>query len=106
MSGKRSEGTSIRGRAPATLSRVHRRRSLLAIAPDDAVLFYSDGLWDAESARREPFEEARLDAAWARCTDGGSCPPVDQVMAAVRDHRGTKAQVDDETALVIWPRHG
>ena len=31
-SGKRSEGTSIRGRAPATLSRVHRRRSLLAIA--------------------------------------------------------------------------
>jgi len=78
----------------------------IAIAPDDAVLFYSDGLWDAESARREPFEEARLDAAWARCTDGGSCPPVDQVMAAVRDHRGTKAQVDDETALVIWPRHG
>jgi sigma-B regulation protein RsbU (phosphoserine phosphatase) len=78
----------------------------VALAPGDALMLISDGIPDAENAFRKEFGDPRVDAMWREHGSGATTAFLDRLASAVRQHRGSTPQTDDETALVISPRRG
>jgi sigma-B regulation protein RsbU (phosphoserine phosphatase) len=78
----------------------------VSLAPGDALLLVSDGIPDALDALHQDFGEERMDAIWREHAMLGTTRVLERLMGAVRTHRGTTPQTDDETALVVVPRGG
>ena len=72
--------------------------------PGDGLLLYSDGISEAFDGRGGQFGEERLQEAWRRCSGMPTGRVVDCLMSAVERFRGSAAQSDDMTALVVGPR--
>ncbi len=69
--------------------------------PGDALIMYSDGITEAESAAEVMFDEAGLEAA-VRATAGVSAAVLSRaVFRAVDDHRRGERLADDLTVLVL-----
>ena len=74
------------------------------LAPGDSVLLYSDGISEATDLRNQEFGEERLTELWRE--RGGSSPDafIESVLAEVERFRGTAAQSDDMTVVVLSTR--
>ena len=75
----------------------------VGFAPGDGLLLYSDGISEAFDGRGGQFGEDRLQETW-RSSEG--LPPrrvLDRLIGAVERFRGSEAQSDDITALVVGP---
>jgi phosphoserine phosphatase RsbU/P len=73
-------------------------------APGDSLLLYSDGISEAFDGRGGQFGEERLQETWRGCSGMPTGKVVDCLMSAVERFRGSAAQSDDMTALVVGPR--
>jgi len=76
----------------------------VAFAPGDALLLYSDGISEAFDPRDEQFGEERLLELWRREGKGAPGAFLDRVLDEVVKFRGSAAQSDDMTAVVIGAR--
>jgi sigma-B regulation protein RsbU (phosphoserine phosphatase) len=77
-----------------------------AFGPEDSLLLVTDGIPDAQDAFERFFDEWRHDALWREHGGEPAGVLLDRLMAAVKAHRGSTPQADDETAMVVAPRRG
>jgi len=73
-------------------------------AAGDALLLYSDGMSEAFDTRGNQFGEERLTALWQTCCGLATDQMVDCLIKDVIQFRGSAAQSDDMTVLVVGPR--
>ncbi len=69
-----------------------------------AVVWYSDGLIEAQNDRQEPVGYARFARLAARACREGKGDPIGALFEAVREFTGPVPWADDATALFIIPR--
>jgi sigma-B regulation protein RsbU (phosphoserine phosphatase) len=67
----------------------------------DAMLFFSDGIPDAENAQHEMFDTERLQQTLQNNRNKSSSGIVDAVLAAVTFYQGGMEHFDDETILAL-----
>ena len=75
-----------------------------AFGAEDSLLLVTDGIPDAQDAFQRFFDEWRHDALWREHGGEPAGVLLDRLMAAVKAHRGSTPQADDETAMVVAPR--
>ncbi|ODS51942.1 MAG: hypothetical protein ABS36_19455 [Acidobacteria bacterium SCN 69-37] len=73
----------------------------LVLAPGDVIVYYSDGVTDAETFEGEDFGMARLVEAVRRQHGARPRACVDGLLATVRAFVGTASSVDDATIAVL-----
>ena len=67
----------------------------------DALVFFSDGIVDAENDKEEMFGNERLEAAVAKHRRRSASQLVDAVLTSVAAFQGGREHFDDETILAI-----
>ena len=72
-----------------------------ALAADDILLLYTDGITEAMNADGELFGKARLTAAVAQATPATARDLIDAILAAVRDYTGDTPPADDLTIVTV-----
>jgi sigma-B regulation protein RsbU (phosphoserine phosphatase) len=75
----------------------------ISLGPGDTILFYTDGVTDAENEAGEDFGVKRLVEAVAKARPGAK-NAVDAALTAVHDFIGLKRPFDDLTMIAISPR--
>jgi sigma-B regulation protein RsbU (phosphoserine phosphatase) len=75
-----------------------------AFAPGDALLLYSDGVSEAMDMRDQEYAEDRLRALWQSSAGVATRDIPNRLIQDVVKFRGSKAQSDDITVLVVGPR--
>ena len=78
----------------------------VAFAPGDSLLLYSDGISEANDTRGDEFGEDRLTTLWRELGDLSAADAIARIYREVETFRGSAAQSDDMTAVVIAPRRG
>ena len=78
----------------------------IAFGPDDSLLLYSDGISEANDTRGDQFDEDRLAALWRELGGLSAADAIARIYQEVESFRGSAAQSDDMTAVVIAPRRG
>jgi sigma-B regulation protein RsbU (phosphoserine phosphatase) len=73
----------------------------LATRPGDMIVFFSDGIVDAENAAREMFGTERLTAVLQAQSAPTAASTVDAILAAVSDFQSGIEHFDDETVVVL-----
>jgi sigma-B regulation protein RsbU (phosphoserine phosphatase) len=73
----------------------------IVLAPGDALLLYSDGISEAIDIRGEEFGEDRLTAFWKEHGVSPAGQVIEDVLGEVERFRGTAAQSDDMTVVVL-----
>lgn len=73
----------------------------LLLAPGDVVLFYTDGVLEAQNAAGEDFGEARLATVLREHRDASAEAIADAIDAAVQAFTGDVAQYDDFTLILV-----
>ncbi len=76
----------------------------IPFARGDALLLYSDGISEAFDSRGNQFGDERLQALWQTCCGQSSAQAIDCLVKDVEKFRGSAAQSDDITAVVVGPR--
>ncbi len=76
-------------------------QKVLALAPGDVVLFYTDGALDTLNPAGEEFGEERLAALLCERRDDSAEAIAEAIDAAVRAFAGTAAQYDDFTLILL-----
>jgi sigma-B regulation protein RsbU (phosphoserine phosphatase) len=76
----------------------------IALAAGDSLLLYSDGISEAMDLRGREFGEDRLTEFWKQRGGGTAAGFIDDVLAEVERFRGTAAQSDDMTVVVLSAR--
>ncbi|GAB4427389.1 MAG: hypothetical protein Kow00106_23240 [Anaerolineae bacterium] len=71
------------------------------LAAGDVLVFYTDGLTEAENERGEPFGEAGLIEAMRACADRPASAIKDHLIATVEEFRGAAPPFDDTTLVVV-----
>ena len=80
-------------------AKVEFTTSELVLSEGDSVLFYTDGVTEAENGTQELFGDARLKKA---ITAAKGPPWGKQLLDAVNKWRGNAEVSDDLTLLEIW----
>jgi sigma-B regulation protein RsbU (phosphoserine phosphatase) len=77
--------------------------SVLRLAPDDMVVFFSDGITDAANSRGEDFGSERLKNLLRQHPNAtsGAGQAVSAILEAVTTHQGGAEHFDDETVVVL-----
>ena len=78
----------------------------VAFGENDSLLLYSDGISEANDTRGDQFDEDRLAALWRGLGGLSAADAIARIYQEVESFRGSAAQSDDMTAVVIAPRHG
>lgn len=95
------DNAPVVGVLPSSELKTHLNEEFVQLQPDDALVFYTDGITEAFNAERKMFTEERLHH---RLSALGSKPAafiVDGVHEEVAAFRGAVEQSDDETLLVM-----
>lgn len=71
------------------------------LQPGDIMVFYTDGLTEAENPQAEPYGEARLSAVVAECAAQSASEIRDSILHAVSDFCAGQPPFDDLTMLVV-----
>jgi serine phosphatase RsbU (regulator of sigma subunit) len=71
-------------------------------SPGDLVVWYTDGVIEAQDARGDAFGDRRLQRMLRRLDRASLTPPAvhDVLYASIAAHRGGRARLDDETLVV------
>ena len=72
--------------------------------PDDSVLLYSDGISEAMDSRGQEFGEDRLEELWKSLGPMPAEGAMAHLFSEVERFRGSAAQSDDMTAVMVCPR--
>ena len=72
-----------------------------ALAPDDILLLYTDGITEAMDADGELFGKARLSDAVRHAAPATARDLIDAILAAVRDYTGDTPPADDLTIVTV-----
>jgi len=72
-----------------------------ALAPDDILLLYTDGITEAMDAAGELFGKTRLTAAVGQAAPATARDLIDAILAAVRDYTGDTPPADDLTIVTV-----
>ena len=75
----------------------------VAFGAGDALLLFSDGVSEAMDSFQQEFGEARLEDVWRECGHEPGAVCIARVMGEVIEFRGSAAQSDDMTTVVISP---
>lgn len=78
----------------------------IPFGPGDALLLFSDGIPEANDSRGEQFGDERLAELWKGLGDRSAADAIARIYDEVVRFRGSAAQSDDMTAVVIAPRRG
>ena len=81
------------------------QRGEVSFTPGDALLLYSDGIPEAFDSRKAMFGKDRLRTLWQSCCTLPSSDVIGCLLHEVETFRGSAAQSDDMTALVVGRRH-
>jgi sigma-B regulation protein RsbU (phosphoserine phosphatase) len=73
----------------------------IKLQPGDCVVYYTDGVTEAENAAGEQFGEERFLAVVERVGNNASQIVVDEILAAVNDFCGPVPPFDDQTLVVV-----
>jgi serine phosphatase RsbU (regulator of sigma subunit) len=77
----------------------HYEKKEISISPGESILFFTDGIIEAENESHELFSNDRL-AEYIKKTTG---PPWGEgLLNVIRDWRGNASVNDDLTILEIW----
>src|SRR3954470_5907817 len=68
--------------------------AMIRICPGDAVLFYTDGITEAQSSSNQMFTEERLQSVFGKCR-GGPTGIVDRLENVISSYREGRAPRDD-----------
>lgn len=74
------------------------------VAPDEKILFYSDGLVEAHNPRREMFGFPRLQTLIARHTE--ETPLIDFLLGELKFFTGEEWEQEDDVTLITLQRRG
>ena len=75
-----------------------------SLDPGDLLVFYSDGITEAEDPEGRPFEESGLESVIERCADRPASEIGTEVLGAVQAHARRARFADDLTILVLKRR--
>ncbi len=75
----------------------------VSFLPGDSLLIYSDGISEAMDSFMQEYGEDRLEALWRECGAGSAVASITRIMDDVIAFRGSAAQSDDMTTVVIAP---
>jgi sigma-B regulation protein RsbU (phosphoserine phosphatase) len=73
----------------------------LSLRPEDTILFFSDGMIDAENDRDEMFDIERLCAILAKNRKCSASTVVENVLKGVTAFQGAVEHFDDETVIAL-----
>ncbi len=76
----------------------------ISTQPGDLLVFFSDGIVDAEKAAEEMFGNDRLCSTLEHLTDGSAEGAVGEVLSAVSKFQAGREHFDDETLVVLRVR--
>ena len=71
------------------------------LRPGDILVFYSDGVTEAENPENQPFGEERLKAVLLEHAEGSAKNIVDSILETVRNFAKTRPLFDDLTVFVV-----
>jgi serine phosphatase RsbU (regulator of sigma subunit) len=76
----------------------------VALEPNDAVLFFTDGVTEAHAPDGALFGRERLADLWVRATASGATPAetMRRLCHAVLDHEGGSLRDDATLVLLHW----
>jgi sigma-B regulation protein RsbU (phosphoserine phosphatase) len=77
----------------------------VSLAPGEALLLYSDGITEAVDLARREYGEERLRALWKQRAREAPEQVIRSVFDEVQRFRGTAAQSDDMTVVVLGPQN-
>lgn len=77
------------------------KESMIQLAPGDELFFYTDGVTEADNARRELFGNDRLKRVLDQSQAGSVADRISAVMNAVKTFAADASQADDITMLGI-----
>ena len=73
----------------------------LSTQPGDSLIFFSDGISDAENSDGEMFGDDRLKAVVKKCNNKPASKIADSILAEVSKFQGGREHFDDETVVVL-----
>ncbi|MBB6144967.1 sigma-B regulation protein RsbU (phosphoserine phosphatase) [Silvibacterium bohemicum] len=73
----------------------------LATQPGDSIIFFSDGIVDAQNAEGDMFGDDRLKAIVKKFNQKSASKIADAILAEVSKFQGGKERFDDETVVVL-----
>jgi serine phosphatase RsbU (regulator of sigma subunit)/HAMP domain-containing protein len=100
-SGEVARLTEAQGMALGVVEAQHYAEAEHGLHPGDTLVFYSDGISEAENESGEMYGEARLAATLHRFADRSPDEIVNAVLDDIRDFSGTRPPGDDTTLLVL-----
>ncbi|HEX9935125.1 MAG TPA: SpoIIE family protein phosphatase, partial [bacterium] len=83
------------------MENVRYRSRQITLAPEDVLVFYTDGVTEARNADEEEFGEKRLLQAIERPYNGSAQSILDSILDAVTDFSSRDVQPDDLTLVVM-----
>jgi hypothetical protein len=91
-------------RLPIGLTGERTQLATTALEPNDAVLFFSDGVTEARAPDGELFGRARLADLWVRASASGATPAetMRRLCHAVLDHEAASLRDDATLLLLQW----
>lgn len=102
---KHSTGTSellpIGGRALGWFLNNPFQEITIDLAPGDAIIYYTDGLTEAENPRGEPYGEDRLMSVVNRIGEHASADLMDMILQDVETFAEGEPPFDDMTMLIV-----
>lgn len=93
-----------RGIALGVIEEAELEEREVEVLPDDLLVFYTDGVTEAEDAKGQPFGVERLRPVVAADPNAGAEEIVSAVMHAMRGFAGSMSQSDDLTLVAIKRR--
>ncbi len=73
----------------------------LSTQPGDSLIFFSDGISDAENSSGEMFGDDRLKAVVKKCHGKPASKIADSILSEVSKFQGARERFDDETVVVL-----
>ena len=72
-----------------------------AISTDDIIVFYTDGVTEAQNIEKEEYGDDRLKKVMEENKNGSACELLDKIKDSVQDFVGEAKQFDDITLIVL-----
>ncbi|MEK7331237.1 MAG: PP2C family protein-serine/threonine phosphatase, partial [Candidatus Eisenbacteria bacterium] len=89
------------GVALGVLPEAHYEERPIALRPGDVLLFFTDGVSEAESPTGEHFGQQRIERVVAAHTGRGAAEIMAALIATVQEWAGERGQSDDLTLVVL-----
>lgn len=91
----------VQGQPLGASSGSNYEATTISFAPGDTMLWFTDGIVEAENTQGEQFSERRLRGVCQRAAPQGAAALRDAIVDAVDGHMRGRSQVDDMTLVVL-----